>query len=136
MLKSHQKINLDHVGFWASTLCAIHCAIIPVLLTFSTLGFLSFLEHPFIEGSMLGIAVIVAFASILPSYFQKHQKLQPILLTVLGFAFIFWGRVTSIEIIEAIATVLGGLLVAFSHLVNAHLLKKWEARLKRASVDR
>jgi len=125
MLKSTQKINLDVLGFWASTLCAIHCAALPILLTFSALGSLEILENPFIEGTMLGIAAILALASILPSYLHKHQRIQPLLITIIGFTFIFLGRVTSVEAFEAINTVVGGSLVAISHLLNSHYLKMW-----------
>ena len=126
MFKSTQKINLDVVGFWASTLCAIHCAALPILLTFSALGSLEILENHLIEGAMLTIAVALALASILPSYLNKHQRIQPLLITLLGFSFIFLGRITTIEGMEAIATVIGGVLVAVSHLLNSHYLKMWK----------
>ena len=66
-----QKVNLDLLGFWASTLCAIHCAALPIILAFSALGSLQFLENPLFEGAMILIAVSLALASILPSFFKK-----------------------------------------------------------------
>jgi len=71
------------------------------------------------------IAAALALASMIPSYIQKHRKMQPLVLTFMGFAFIFVGRVTSIETLEVISTVLGGLLVAVSHLINSHYLKQF-----------
>ncbi|MGB0524448.1 MAG: MerC domain-containing protein [Flammeovirgaceae bacterium] len=126
-MEKTQKINLDILGFWASTLCAVHCAALPLLLTFSTLGSLEFLESPVVEGVMLIIAAGLALLSIIPSYFQKHHKVLPLLLIILGFALIAWGRVTSVEALEAINTVIGGLLIAIAHLVNTHFLKKTES---------
>lgn len=120
-----QKVNLDHIGFWASALCALHCAALPILLTFSTLGGLQFLENPLIEGSMLIIAAILALASIFPSYFKKHHKLLPIILVIVGFGFIGWSRITNMEILEAVNTVIGGLVIAVAHLVNASFLKRY-----------
>ena len=135
MIKSTQKFDLDTVGFWASALCAVHCAIVPLLLTFSTLGGFHFLEDPLLENSMLTLAIIVALFSLLPSFLQKHQKAKPLLIAFFGFALIVWGRFTEIDVLEAINTVAGGTLVAVSHLINSNQLKVWNKSTKLSKQE-
>ncbi len=122
---STKKLQIDLVGFWVSTLCAIHCIAVPVLLAFSAFGSLHFLANHAIEGVVIFFSVCIAFSSLVPSYRNKHSKIQPILFMSVGFFAIALGRLFhDFEAIEIGGTVLGGFLVAYAHLLNWRLLKK------------
>ncbi|HEY2583370.1 MAG TPA: MerC domain-containing protein, partial [Mucilaginibacter sp.] len=51
------KSGLDNVGMTASVLCAIHCALVPLLITSLPLLGLGFLANPWLEWSMIILAL-------------------------------------------------------------------------------
>ncbi|MFT5918104.1 MAG: hypothetical protein ACJAWV_004424 [Flammeovirgaceae bacterium] len=122
---STKRIQIDLVGFWVSTLCAIHCIAVPLLLTFSAFGSLHFLANPAIESVVIFFSVCIAFSSLVPSYRNKHHKIHPILFMAIGLVGIGFGRIFhDFEAIEIGGTVLGGFFIAYAHLLNWRLLKK------------
>lgn len=110
--------KLDHIGMTASTLCAIHCAIVPVLITFLPLAGLGFLANPLFEWSMIILALLLGVSSIFLSYLRTHRRALPLLLLLGGFALIIAGHIYLKGWIEAIVVPLGGLTIATAHFIN------------------
>ena len=71
MKYSKTTLKLDNAGMIASTLCAIHCALVPFAVTTLPLWGLEFLSDPLTEIIMLGIALILGFSSLSVSYFKN-----------------------------------------------------------------
>ena len=69
--------KLDHIGMTASILCAIHCAIVPILITTLPLFGLGFLANPWLEWGMIILALFIGIYAIGLSYFRSHRKLLP-----------------------------------------------------------
>lgn len=115
--------TLDIVGFASSLICAVHCAAIPLLLSFSSLSALHFLGNPWIEWSFIGLGVVFAGTSIIPGYRKLHLNPRPLIIVGLGFTFIILGRLDLTEWWEVLNTVAGAILVSFSHLVNWKLTR-------------
>jgi len=110
--------RLDHIGITASTLCAIHCAIVPVLFTSLPLLGLGFLANVWIEWGMIVIALTIGTYSIGLSYLRIHRRLQPLCLLIAGFAIILLGHAFISGWPEVIIVPIGGLVIAAAHLVN------------------
>jgi hypothetical protein len=110
--------KLDHVGMTASTLCAIHCAIVPILLTFLPLAGMGFLAAPLFEWGMITLALLLGVSSIFLSYVRTHRRALPLLLLVAGFAALVLGHIYLKGWIEAVVVPLGGLTIAVAHFVN------------------
>jgi hypothetical protein len=102
----------------ASTICALHCALVPILITFLPLAGLSFLAHPVFEWSMIILALLLGISSIFLSYFRTHRKALPMLLLVIGFAMIVLGHLYLVDWLEMIVVPIGGLTIAAAHFVN------------------
>ena len=115
--KRHQT-RLDKVGITASTLCALHCAVVPLLFTFLPLAGLGFLANPMFEWGMIVLALLLGASSILFSYFRTHRRLLPLLLLVLGFAIVVAGHIYIHGLAEAIVVPIGGLTIALAHFIN------------------
>lgn len=113
----------DYLGFSASFLCAVHCAVVPLLLTFSTLGALAFLAHPLIEWSFIGIGLVLALLSLWPSYTKHHHRKRPLQLAVSGFLLIALSRFEVHFLWEAILTPIGALCIAIAHFYNWKYLR-------------
>lgn len=110
--------RLDNIGMTASTLCAIHCAIVPLVFTSLPLVGLGFLANPWVEWGMIILAFIIGVSSISLSYFRTHRRLMPLGLLVLGFVIIITGHLFITGWIEGIVVPLGGLTIAAAHFVN------------------
>ena len=120
---------LDFFGFSASLLCAIHCALVPLMLTFSMLEGLHFLANPSIEKTVLCISLLIAMLSLLPTYFRHHHKTIPILIFGFGLLLIAIGRMELSMWMEVLLTSSGACCVAVAHVVNWKLYKKYLATI-------
>ena len=117
-MMSKYNSKLDSAGMTASILCAIHCAIVPLLITMLPLAGLGFLANPLIEWSMIIFALCIGTYAIGLSYLQTHHKLLPVVLLIVGFLIIIAGHVFIIGWQEAIIVPVGGLLIATAHFFN------------------
>lgn len=120
------KINnktLDIVASMSSLICAIHCAAIPIVLSFSSLSSLHFLENPYIEWTFIIIGLLFVFMSLWPSYKKTHHQVKPLLIASVGFVFMAIGRLDFTELWETSNTVIGALLVSSAHYFNWKLIK-------------
>ena len=111
---------LDKVGMSASVACAIHCALLPIVLTLLPIIGLEFLANPAIELGMIALSLSLAIFALLGAY-QKHRKAWPFVILMLGFAFIALGHL--LAGLESILIPSGGLLIAIAHFINLKLTK-------------
>ena len=113
---------LDGLGISASFLCAIHCALLPIVAGLLPVIGLQAFAHPAIEKSIFVSALIIASLSLFPSYFRVHRKASAIMIFVAGFTMLFIGHAAGHEWgltwVEAPLAVAGGLGVAFAHYIN------------------
>ena len=115
--------SYDIIALSSSLICAIHCAVVPIILSFSSLASLHFLHHPLIEWSFILIGVVFVFVSLWPSYKKVHHNTRPLFFVALGFGLIALGRLDLNEIWEVLNTVSGAILVSTAHYVNWKLLR-------------
>lgn len=124
MNKYLPNINLDFLGFSASMLCAIHCAVLPFVMTIGMLSGLSWLNEPWVEISFICISIVLAALSLYPTYKKKHENVKPIQIALVGFLLLFISRIAGHgSMYEVIPIVIGGILIAISHVINWQLLK-------------
>ena len=110
--------KLDNIGMTASTLCAIHCAAVPVFFTSLPLVGLGFLANPWVEWGMIIVALIVGVLSIAGSFLNSHHRVLPLLLLIIGFATIILGHIFTKGWLEAIIVPAGGITIAIAHFIN------------------
>lgn len=115
--------TIDIIALTSSLICAVHCASIPIVLSFSSLSSLHFLENPYIEWTFIGFGIVFVFISLWPSYKNNHRKVKPLLYAALGFIFIAIGRLDFTELWEISNTVIGASLVSVAHYLNWKLLR-------------
>jgi len=115
--------TLDIIALSSSLICAIHCAIFPILLSFSSLSSLYFLNNPIIEWVFISLGIVFLLTSLWPSYKTIHHKTKPLNMALLGFAFIAIGRLHFTHLWEVSNTVIGATLLAIAHYANWKLLR-------------
>lgn len=121
--RSFFNFNLDSIGFSASFICAVHCAALPLILTFISASDLGFLANPVFEIIMIILSILVGLTSLFPSY-KSHKKITPIVFLLIGFFSIFAGHFIVGESMESIVTPIGAFIVAYSHLLNLKINEK------------
>jgi O-antigen/teichoic acid export membrane protein len=118
-MKASKAFKLDNIGMTASTLCAIHCAAVPVFFTSLPILGLGFLANPWVEWIMIGIALIVGISSIGGSFFRSHRRVLPLALFIGGFVIIIIGHLFAHgSMAEAFIVPIGGICIAIAHFVN------------------
>lgn len=110
--------HVDFIGFVASLLCAVHCAGLPLILSFAPLMGLGFLSNPWVEYSMIFMSLLIASYALIVSYRQCHHKPLALIIVCTGFVLISLGHVFSIEWAEIVLTSCGATAVASAHFIN------------------
>ena len=115
--------HLDLAGFYASMLCAIHCAFLPVMFTLSALGGLAWLSSPWIETTFVFSSVVIAgFA--LGRNFRKHKHIRlAIQVVAVGFTMLILAHFLHGDYHHWLSAA-GGLTIAGGHLLNWYLARK------------
>ncbi|WP_291911779.1 MerC domain-containing protein [Chitinophaga sp. CB10] len=113
------RLNLDVLGISASVLCAIHCALLPLLLSALPLLGLHFTGHGLLEYCLLTVSFLAGCLALGRGYRYRHRKVWPLLLFGLGFVCLVAGHF--VELFHAyeggIIALGAGLLVA-AHWIN------------------
>ena len=117
MISKFFGLNFDFAGAAAATLCAIHCAIFPVLLSF---GIISNTHHNHtFDWILISIGIIIAGYILIKDFALNHKNFLPITVAGLGFITLFTGIQTHGELFYL--NVLGGMLIVSSHFFNWRL---------------
>jgi hypothetical protein len=108
--------RLDQLGMTASIACAIHCAVLPLVVTVLPLVGLEFLANIWVETAMICISLVIGAWSLISTY-PRHQNLGPVLVLIAGFVFIAAGHFL-FEQMESVLVPLGGFTIAAAHYMN------------------
>ena len=83
-----KKINWDLMGMITSVACAIHCAILPLVLTSLPLFGINIINNSFFEWTMISVAFIVGCYALSHGYKSHHRNMKPLLIFTAGFIFL------------------------------------------------
>jgi len=119
------KDTIRNIDFWGTTtslLCAIHCAILPVILSYGYIKASSFMSHPLFEGAILSITAILVFFSIILPYLKYRHNPISFYMALAGITMVILHHILPSH--TTFIIVLGGVLIATSHLFNLFTTKK------------
>ena len=71
-----------------SVACAVHCAILPLVLTSLPVFGINIINNTAFEWVMIGIAFIVGCLALVYGYQHNHKNRRPVLLFTAGFIFL------------------------------------------------
>ena len=69
------KINLDKIGFAASSICAVHCVIVPLVITLIPFASMGFLVNEAFENSFFIASLLCGIGTICFGNVFKRNKL-------------------------------------------------------------
>ncbi|MCC7096554.1 MAG: MerC domain-containing protein [Thermomonas sp.] len=115
---------LDRIGATGSLVCAIHCAVLPILIALlPSLGVALWLGDGF-EWSFVLFASLFGLSVLAWSY-RRHRALRALSLMLPGLAALWLGVLYAplhqSLLPHALVMTLGGTLVGLSHLINLRL---------------
>ena len=117
---------LDRFGTTASLACAIHCALMPLVITLLPLIGLSFLADERVEWGLLALSAAVGTSSLCLG-FREHKSRRALTILSVGIGLVTLGRILEtrhLGLWGVPAVVLGGVIIAGAHLLNRYLCQK------------
>lgn len=123
-MKSHLNSLLDRFGATGSIVCALHCALTPLLLAaIPSLGLSVWLGDGFERGFVTFVTVLGLFSMIWG--YRRHRVFRALGMLLFGLAALWAGvlypPLHQAVIPHAIVMTVGGTLVGLAHLVNLRL---------------
>jgi hypothetical protein len=107
------------MGIATSVACAIHCAVLPIVLTSLPILGVNIIHNDFFEWSMIGIAFVVGTTALFHGYKKHHRSFTPIAIFSAGFSFLILKQfVPALEYWFLAAAVI---LIVSAHFVNYRL---------------
>jgi hypothetical protein len=113
----------DRVGATASFLCAVHCALLPLVIAVLPAIGLGFLANHRFERGFIAFASVLALTTLVVG-FRRHRRFRAFWFLVPGILLLAAGITVDFEqsaTVHAILVSIGGTLVAVSHLTNLRL---------------
>jgi hypothetical protein len=136
----------DILGMGASSLCMLHCLLMPVVAGFLPLIGARFLDSPDTHRFLAGFVILFCVFAIVPGYF-KHRSLKVLLPMLAGLSLVLFATFACEELLgecwELPLISVGNLLVITAHACNRrehicdhHLLKTLGSlKLTQKNVD-
>lgn len=111
---------LDKLGIAATSLCALHCILLPILIPALPLLGISFLADHAWEHVFLVITGILGCIALFAGFKRYHRKMYPFYLLILGIT-IYWQKHSFSEAIQPYFIIIGASLIVAAHVVNLKL---------------
>ena len=115
---------LDRLGATGSLLCAVHCALLPVLIALlPSLGIATWMSDSVEEGFVV-FATLLGLFTLVQGY-RRHRAVRALGMLVPGLAALWLGigyePLHHDAILHAVTMTFGGTLVGLAHLANLRL---------------
>ena len=116
------KVNWDALGISTSLACAIHCAVLPLLLTSLPVFGIDIIDNVSFEYLMIVLACIIGAYALSHGYRKHHHQLTPILIFGLGILFLLakqsWHHLQLWFLLPAV------IFIVAAHYLNYRLCRK------------
>jgi len=116
------RINYDALGIAASVACAIHCAVLPLILTSLPIFGTNIIDHSGFEYTMILLAMGIGYYSLWHGYKKHHHSPIPALVFSSGIILLFLKQAYhDHQLIFLIPAVMA---IVAAHLLNYKLCRK------------
>ena len=120
MIRKFFGLNLDFAGAATASICALHCAAFPILIS---LGILSGSSHNHMfDLSLMFIGIVIAGIILVKDFTSIHRNIFPIAVAGIGFIILFAGIESHGD--QVYLNLLGGALIVASHYLNWNLSQR------------
>lgn len=116
------KINWDALGITTSIACAIHCAVLPLLLASLPILGINIIDNTDFEYGMIGLAFLIGSRALWHGFRKHHPIYLPWLLFLAGMLLLvakqIWHQYQYQLLPFAVGLIIGG------HVLNYRLCRK------------
>ncbi|MEO6289112.1 MAG: MerC domain-containing protein [Ginsengibacter sp.] len=129
----NRRINWDFFGIITSIACAVHCAILPLLISSLPVFGINIINNSLFEWGMIAIAFLVGSYAVLHGFLRHHKSLTPFFLFSTGFMFLiikqFFHNMEFLFLIPAVFFIL------YAHFLNYRYCRQPKlADIKRVAL--
>lgn len=117
-----KKINWDALGITTSLACAIHCAILPLVMSSLPVFGINIIENNQFEYVMILLAFLIGCVALLHGFRKHHHNILPLLVFTLGMALL--GAKQVFHGIHLWFLVPSVILIVSAHYVNFRLSQR------------
>lgn len=125
-----RKVNWDVVGAATSLACAIHCALLPLLLTSLPLFGINIINNLQFEFGMILLAFAIGAYSLYHGWKKHHHRWLPFIVFSIGMALLvckqLWHNYQLVFLIPAVV------LIITAHFLNYRLCRSCSTEMKGA----
>ncbi len=118
----NRKINWDALGITASVACAIHCAVLPLLLTSLPVFGFDVIQNPGFEYAMILLAFLVGITALSHGFRKHHRRLLPLAVFSAGIFFLLakqvWHQLHIWLLVPAVIAIIA------AHYINYRLCRQ------------
>lgn len=119
-MRAYAKNFLDKMGIAVTSLCALHCILLPVLLPLIPLIGLTFIVDEAFEMSLFATTVVLGFSALSSGYFRYHRRLYPMVMLFVGCIIYLTKLWIGIED-DPILVMLSAAFIVAAHMLNMKL---------------
>ncbi len=119
------RVNWDLMGIGTSLACAIHCALLPVVISTLPVFGINIIHNTFFEWGMIALAFFVGTFSLFHGYIRHHRMATPFMIFSTGFIFLILKQFFREQEYLFLA-------LAVFFIITAHLLNFRFCRLSKA----
>ena len=116
LCRMNLRINRDALGITASLACAIHCAVLPLVLSSLPVFGVNIIDNLAFEYFMILVALCIGCYSLWHGYRKHHQSTAPLFLFALGISLLVAKQVWHSYQLWLLPFAV--LLIIASHLMN------------------
>jgi tetrahydromethanopterin S-methyltransferase subunit C len=116
------KLNWDALGIATSILCAIHCALLPVVVSTLPVFGIDIVENAVFEWGMIALAFVVGVYSLYHGFIKHHRNYLPVYIFGTGFLFLVIKQF--FKQYEYVFLTIAVLLIIAAHYYNYRLCHK------------
>jgi len=80
------KINYDALGIAASLACAIHCAVLPLIMSSLPILGINIINNFWFEIFMIVLAMGIGLHSLTHGFKKHHHRVLPIIIFIIGIS--------------------------------------------------
>lgn len=115
--------TIDKIAITSSILCAIHCAILPLIITASTWVGFQQLKNPMIEWVFIILGLILFYFSIFRKK-KTYKSKNIIIYGIIASSFLIISRFTFVKEVEIYFTLAGTFCLVYVHFKNLNCAYK------------
>lgn len=110
------KINYDALGIVASVACAIHCALLPLILTSLPILGINIINNYWFEFLMISLSLVIGIYSLRHGFKKHHHRKLPIVIFTAGMLLLFLKQIFHAQQLWFLIPAM--LLVVSAHYIN------------------